>query len=233
MLGLGDSSYAKFCEVGRVLDARLAELGGTRLATLGEADVDIDTVAVPWRAGVLRALEALRPAAAEAAPGGVAIRASIIDPAKASRSTLGSATRAAPVLAELLANTRLTGRGSDRDTRHLEFAIDPATLDYAPGDAAGVWPVQAPALVEAILEATTLDGDVRIDLDGESLPLRQWLGERRELTRLNRPLLKAHAERSDSTARGKARRCRREHRTAAAHAAARPAARTSGGVDRH
>lgn len=200
VLGLGDSSYAKFCEVGRVLDARLAELGGTRLATLGEADVDIDTVAVPWRAGVLRALEALRPAAAEAAPGGVAIRASIIDPAKASRSTLGSATRAAPVLAELLANTRLTGRGSDRDTRHLEFAIDPATLDYAPGDAAGVWPLQAPALVEAILEATTLDGDVRIDLDGESLPLRQWLGQRRELTRLNRPLLKAHAERSDSTA---------------------------------
>lgn len=198
VLGLGDSSYAKFCEIGRVLDARLAELGGTRLAPVGEADVDIDTVAAPWRAEVLRALEALRPASESVAPGGAAIRASITGSAHASEASQTAATREAPVAAELLANTRLTGRGSDRDTRHLEFAIDPATLDYTPGDAAGVWPVQAPALVEAILEATGLNGDASVDLDGESLPLRQWLGERRELTRVHRPLLKAHAERSDS-----------------------------------
>ena len=50
VLGLGDSSYAKFCEIGRVIDARLAELGGRRVAAFGEADVDVDTVAVPWRA---------------------------------------------------------------------------------------------------------------------------------------------------------------------------------------
>jgi sulfite reductase (NADPH) flavoprotein alpha-component len=198
VLGLGDSSYAKFCEIGRVLDARLAELGGTRLAPLGEADVDIDTVAVPWRADVLRALEALRPASkveASVAPG---LRVALVDSGASPALASNAATREAPVAAELLANTRLTGRGSDRDTRHLEFAIDPATLDYAPGDAAGVWPVQAPALVEAILEATGLDGDAVVDLDGTALPLRRWLGERRELTRLNRPLLKAHSERSDS-----------------------------------
>ena len=205
VLGLGDSSYAKFCEIGRVLDARLAELGGTRLTAAGEADVDIDTVATPWRAQVLSALEALRPVANAPAEGSGAVsatptlRASIVDvtnPLHAPAST--AATREAPVLAELLANSRLTGRGSDRDTRHLEFAIDPATLDYTPGDAAGVWPVQAPALVEAILEATQLDGDARVERDGHALPLRAWLGERRELTRMNRPLLKAHAERSDS-----------------------------------
>jgi sulfite reductase (NADPH) flavoprotein alpha-component len=74
VLGLGDSSYPKFCEVGRVLDARLAELGGTRLAPLGEADVDIDTVARPWQAGVLQALEALRPALPAALAGGDARR---------------------------------------------------------------------------------------------------------------------------------------------------------------
>jgi len=198
VLGLGDSSYAKFCEIGRVLDARLAELGGTRLAPLGEADVDIDTVAVPWRADVLRALEALRPASKTGTPDTHGLRVALVDGGASPAVADTAATREAPVAAELLANTRLTGRGSDRDTRHLEFAIDPATLDYAPGDAAGVWPVQAPALVEAILEATGLDGDAVVDLDGTALPLRRWLGERRELTRLNRPLLKAHAERSDS-----------------------------------
>jgi len=198
VLGLGDSSYAKFCEIGRLIDARLAELGGTRLGALGEADVDIDTVAVPWRAEMLRALEALRPAKAGSAPRNITTQASIIAPAHASDASPTAATREAPVAAELLANTRLTGRGSDRDTRHLEFAIDPTTLDYTPGDAAGVWPVQAPALVEAILDAAGLDGDTVVTQGAETLPLRRWLGERRELTRLHRPLLKAHAKRSDS-----------------------------------
>lgn len=201
VLGLGDSSYAKFCEIGRVLDARLAGLGGTRLAPLGEADVDIDTVAGPWRADLLRTLEALRPADAGAAepvlPRIEFINAPLDAPTARSDAS-SAATRDAPVRAELLANTRLTGRGSDRDTRHLEFAIDPTTLDYTPGDAAGVSPLQAPALVEAILEATGLDGDAPVAIDGRSLALRAWLGEHRELTRLNRPLLKAHAERSDS-----------------------------------
>jgi sulfite reductase (NADPH) flavoprotein alpha-component len=197
VLGLGDSSYAKFCEIGRVLDARLAELGGTRLATLGEADVDIDTVANPWREALLQALEALVPkGGANAAQPRAVVVESIAATSPHEPST--AATRDAPVRAELLANTRLTGRGSDRDTRHLEFAIDPSTLDYAPGDAAGVWPVQSPALVQAVLDATRLDGETTVSLDGESRSLREWLGERRELTRLNRPMLKAHAERSDS-----------------------------------
>lgn len=201
VLGLGDSSYAKFCAIGRMLDARLAELGGTRLAPLGEADIDIETVAAPWRASVVAALEALKPAdtnAAVAPATGPLQRAEIVHAASRAIST-GAASRESPTSAELLANIRLTGRGSGRDTRHLEFAIDPATLDYAPGDAAGVWPLHAPALVEAILDATRLDAEARIDLDGQVLTLRQWLGERRELTRLNRQLLKAHAERSDST----------------------------------
>ena len=49
VLGLGDSSYADFCGIARKLDARLAELGGQRAAGLGQADLDIDTVAGPWR----------------------------------------------------------------------------------------------------------------------------------------------------------------------------------------
>ncbi len=48
VLGLGDSSYAKFCAVGAAIDERLAELGATRVFARGEADVDIDTVATPW-----------------------------------------------------------------------------------------------------------------------------------------------------------------------------------------
>ena len=196
VLGLGDSSYAKFCEIGRVLDARLEELGGTRVAALGEADVDIETVAVPWRNAVLHALEALRPPQLNCVDGAIHAVASTPTPAALS----AAATREKPVAAEVLANIRITGRDSDRDTRHLELAIDPQALDYAPGDAAGVWPRQAAALVDEILQAVNLDGDTSITVENETLPLHRWLAERRELTRLNRPLLKAHAERSDSAA---------------------------------
>src|SRR5699024_8036773 len=63
VLALGDSSYPQFCATGRRVDARLAELGATRLLATGEADVDIETVASPWLARVLDlARDALRPA---------------------------------------------------------------------------------------------------------------------------------------------------------------------------
>src|ERR1700761_6029954 len=48
VLGLGDTSYPQFCAIARQLDERFAELGATRFAPLGEADVDIDAVATPW-----------------------------------------------------------------------------------------------------------------------------------------------------------------------------------------
>ena len=61
VLGLGDSSYADFCGIASRLDARLAELGGSRLFAAGLADLDIDTVATPWREQALaRARRALR-----------------------------------------------------------------------------------------------------------------------------------------------------------------------------
>ncbi|RXE45623.1 flavodoxin domain-containing protein, partial [Xanthomonas perforans] len=50
VLGLGDSSYADFCGIARRIDERLAELGGRRVQPRGEADLDIDSVAAPWRA---------------------------------------------------------------------------------------------------------------------------------------------------------------------------------------
>jgi sulfite reductase (NADPH) flavoprotein alpha-component len=189
VLGLGDSSYPKFCAVGRQLDARLAELGATRLFAAGEADLDVDTVAAPWRSQALGA-------AREALRGGAPLAS--VTPLRAAPAAPEAAGhgRERPFPAELLQNQRLTGSGSGKDVRHLEFSLAGSGLGYAPGDALGVWPRNPPALVEALLATVNLDGEAPATHGGETLPLREWLATRRELTRLARPLLAAQAERA-------------------------------------
>jgi len=183
VLGLGDSSYPQFCAIGRRLDARLAELGATRLFAAGEADLDVDTVAVPW---LERALGAAREALKSTAP-----RATVT-PLRPHAAT-AEWSRERPYAAELLTNQRITARDGTRDVRHLELSLDGSGLLYEPGDALGVWPTNPPALVEAVLQALRLDGEAPVALAGETRPLRAWLGEKRELTRLSRPFVAAHA----------------------------------------
>jgi sulfite reductase (NADPH) flavoprotein alpha-component len=55
-------------------------------------------------------------------------------------------------------------------------------------------------LVNGVLEALELDGKTPVQEKDESLPLREWLASRRELTKLSRPFLASHAAQSRSEA---------------------------------
>ncbi len=182
VLGLGDSSYPQFCAIGRQLDARLAELGASRLIPAGEADVDLDTVAAPWSE---QALERLRETSKALAPARVTPLHAV--PARATHG------RERPFAAAVLANQRIVARDSEREVRHLELSLAGSGLRYAPGDALGIWPRNPAVLVEQWLELLRLDGAQAVTLDGRSLPLAQWLARERELTRLGRPLVAAVA----------------------------------------
>ena len=194
VLGLGDSSYPLFCAIGRKLDARLAELGARRLFAAGEADVDVDTVAAPWRAQALaaarKALESDGAAAIVTAMPGVALPGIAVG-GSANVTPLRPApplhSRDKPFAAELLASQRITARGSRKDVRHLELSLAGSGLAYQPGDALGVWHRNPAPLVDAVLHAARLDG---------SEALREQLATGRELTRLSRPFLAAQAERA-------------------------------------
>jgi sulfite reductase (NADPH) flavoprotein alpha-component len=189
VLGLGDSSYPQFCAIGRQLDERLATLGGQRLFTAGEADVDLETVSHPWLEQALQqAREQLKVSSPPAK----------VTTLRTARNTLAW-HREQPFAAPLLLNQRITGRDSYRDIRHLELSLEGSGLRYAPGDALGIWPTQASALVDAVLETLRLHGDALVQLNGEAHSLRTWLSERRELTQLTRPFFQAHAERSGDT----------------------------------
>ena len=58
--------------------------------------------------------------------------------------------------------------------------------------------MQADALVDEVLDRLKLQGSEEVEFQGETLPLRRWLKERRELTMLTRPVLAAHAGRCDA-----------------------------------
>ena len=66
VLALGDSSYPKFCEAGRVVDERLAKLGAKRLLPRVDCDVDFEKLATTWAddalARVREHAEKLKPA---------------------------------------------------------------------------------------------------------------------------------------------------------------------------
>lgn len=185
VLGLGDSSYPQFCAAARRLDERLAELGAQRLLDRGEADVDIASVATPWSHDAIDAVQ--RVSHASPAPSGTVVSLRTALPA--------SGTRERPYAAEIVANLPLTA-GSDKDVRHIELALGESGLHYEPGDALGLWPVNPAPLVDAILDALRLDGAAPVTIAGETLALRAWLSDRRELTRLARPFLQAHAARA-------------------------------------
>ena len=190
VLGLGDSSYPQFNAIGRRLDARLAELGGQRLLARADADLDLETLATPWLA---QALDLAKDELKSTAP-----LATVTPLRPAAASTPHSRER--PFAAELLANQKLTGRGSAKDVRHVELSLEGSGLAYQPGDALGLWPVNPPALVDQVLAQLRLDGDSTVAHGGESLPLRTWLASKRELTKLARPFLQRHAERSGDAA---------------------------------
>lgn len=191
VLGLGDSSYPQFCAIGQKLDARLAELGATRLLPRADADLDLETVTEPWLAQALaKAKDALKPAAPLATV--TPLRPLPAAPAYG---------RGAPFAAELLLNQRITARGggktaASKDIRHVELSLEDSGLHYEPGDALGLWPANPPALVEAVLRTLELDGDTVVEHGAQRLPLRQWLGTKRELTQLSRPFVARHAAQS-------------------------------------
>ena len=206
VLGLGDTSYADFCGIARKLDGRLAELGAQRVAELGQADLDIDTVAGPWREHALaQARDLLKTAPLAAGPAAHLATVTPLRPAAAAWS------HERPFPAEVLANQRISGRefkgqgflqygSGDKDVRHIELSLEGSGLAYEPGDALGIRHRNPPALVDAVLGATRLDGNAAVTSGEHTLPLSEWLATRRELTRLSRPFLAAHAERSGARA---------------------------------
>ena len=195
VLALGDSTYAKFCHFGRLIDERFASLGAERLADRTDADGDADGPFKAFRERLWSTLQAQRPAGL-----GDAMEADRLDEPDARDEAEESWSRERPFSSELLDNALLNGVGSDKEVRHVVLCLKDSNLAYEPGDALGVWPRQAPGLVAAVLASTGLSPDAPVRLDGDEVPLSEALATRRELTVLTPPTAIKFARLADDSA---------------------------------
>ncbi|MEC1474231.1 assimilatory sulfite reductase (NADPH) flavoprotein subunit [Bacillus haynesii] len=187
VLALGDTSYEFFCQTGKEFDQRLGELGGTRLHPRVDCDLDYDEPAAAWLDGVISSLNEGQEQGASAAPAQPAA------PQAAGGDTVYS--RKNPFRAEVLENLNLNGRGSNKETRHLELSLEGSGLTYEPGDALGIFPENDPELVDMLLAELKWDPNVTVTVDqGENLSLKEALTSYFEITVLTKKFIQQAAE---------------------------------------
>jgi sulfite reductase (NADPH) flavoprotein alpha-component len=173
VLALGDSTYEFFCEAGKRLDRRLEQLGGTRLAERVDCDVDYDEPAENWSKSLLNTLVQSHKQDAPVTNAGPSIEAI---------RTASAFDKRNPFSAGVIDNVVLTGRGSTKETRHVELSLDGSGLTFEPGDALGIAPNNDPVLVHELLELLSLSGDADVTVKGQEVPLGQALGSSFEIT---------------------------------------------------
>ena len=66
-----------------------------------------------------------------------------------------------PFHSEVLVNERLTGLDSEKETIHIELALEEG-MTYTPGDAVGICPTNREAAVEDVLKALNFTGEERV-----------------------------------------------------------------------
>lgn len=191
VLGLGDTSYEHFSQTGKEFDAALAKLGGSRLVERVDCDVDYDDAAEAWFASLLETLQS------EA--GAAGLPTSSGNPAYGAAASAGH-DRRHPFPAPVLDNLVLNGRGSGKETRHIEISLEGSGLSYQPGDALGVYPQNDPRLVAAIIERLGQDPDAAVKAGDIDTTLAGALQHHREITLLTRPVVERWAALSGSDA---------------------------------
>lgn len=105
-------------------------------------------------------------------------------------------SRKNPFPSRLLTRRKLDGPGSEKETFHYEFSLEQSGLAFEVGDSLGVFPANAPELVEEILTLLGYAGEEEvIGASGESVPVRTALLRERTITTPSRQFVQMVAER--------------------------------------
>ena len=186
VMGLGDSSYPKFCQAAKDFDQRLAELDAQRMLLRVDADTDFQTVSTNWRQAVIDKLSSLQQSSSISSTENNTSSSVVVNSSLYHRDN--------PFIAPVNVNQKITSRDSDRDIRHIEFDLTGSDINYQPGDALGVWYQNSNELVDEILNIIQLTGDEPIEHNGQQITLKTALIEHVELTQNTPVIIEKYAQ---------------------------------------
>jgi sulfite reductase (NADPH) flavoprotein alpha-component len=186
VLALGDKSYLQYCQTGKDFDQQLEKLGAKRIADRVDCDVDWHDDAEKWINTVVSKLP--KPTNGVASNGNGQTHLT----AMKAEAPVSKYDRKNPFEAEILEKIQLNGRGSVKETWHVELSLDGSDLVYEPGDALNVFATNSERLVADVLKTSKLDPSVLVDFGGEKLKLGDVLLEKAELSVLTRDVLQKY-----------------------------------------
>ena len=189
VLALGDSSYTRFCQTGEDFDRALEKLGAERIGQRIDCDVDYEEDALAWIDGIVGKFTGQ-------SNNGVPI--SVGPPPVGAPAAAMAYHRKNPFDAPVLDKICLNGRGSVKETLHIELSLEDSGLQYEPGDALGVYAANADGQVDALLNATRFSGTEEVETYRGIHSLREALTYHYEITPLTAVSLKRYAELSGS-----------------------------------
>ncbi len=172
VVALGDSSYINFCQTGIDFHQRLQTLGGKALGEVVKLDVDFKDSLASVKS---KTLDLFHAATATTSTSSV--------------KSEGTASADGLFEAEVLERINLNGRGSAKETYHLELSLEDSGLTYQPGDALEVFAKNEDVLVDAIISKLALQANDLVKVDENEVALKEALLIHREITTITLPVL--------------------------------------------
>jgi sulfite reductase (NADPH) flavoprotein alpha-component len=173
VLALGDSAYPLFCKAGEDVDAKLQALGAMRLIPLQKCDTDYEADANGWFENILKTLSSNSAVAKTNST--------------ATKKTTGKKVFAGTVLS----NINLNGRGSAKQTHHIELAAD--NVSYQPGDSIGIVPENPLEIVESVIQLVSIGRNKMVLHKEEQIAVFDLLKKKLNIVYLPERVVKQYA----------------------------------------
>ena len=173
VLALGDSAYPLFCKAGEDIDAQLEKLGATRFESIQKCDTDYETDAYAWFENVLR-------------------NAGSVSPSKSALPVVHKKSNAKKnYIGTILSNVNLNGRGSAKETYHIEMAAE--EVHYLPGDSIGIIPQNPAEIVDAVMRLVNIDETKRLTYREERYTIETLLKRKLNIVYLPERVVRQYA----------------------------------------
>jgi len=192
VLALGDTGYAQFCQTGKDFDNVLEKLGAERMCKRVDCDIDYEDDASTWINSVLKVLQKSKITSSPTPLGNIQQHANGYEQKP-------QYNRKNPFEATLLEKICLNGRGSTKETIHLEIGLEDSGITYKPGDALGIYASNSEHLVGSVLDTLQFSGTEEVETYQGTCSLEKALTYHYELTPLKAITLNKYAELTGSS----------------------------------